>query len=164
MTITASRPSNRAQKPSNSSNNTQHAEYDLMNNSAGPSYSNNLNASSSRHFYLNGDEEEDAIDELQAIGSSQVMPYELNTGSINGDAQSENEGIDESDDDELSTTSGRRHGALLQPEEADLIIFEVIKMARQSWRVVRNSSSLSPFYCTGAIHDTMDTKTPHHWR
>jgi hypothetical protein len=31
----------------------------------------------------------------------------------------------EADDDELSTTSGRRHGALLQPEEADLIIFEV---------------------------------------
>lgn len=129
MTITASRPpSNRAGK---SSYKNQTAAYDQMNNSAGPSYSNNVNTSTnSRHFYLNGDEEEDAIDELRAISSSQVMPYELDTGSMNGDAQPGDEGVDESDqedDDELSTTSGRRHGALLQPEEADLIIFEVRK-------------------------------------
>ena len=72
------------------------------------------------------------MDELRGI-QSQAMPYELDSGSVDagvetGDdatGRSGSQDEDEGDDDELSTTSGRRHGALLQPEEADLIIFEV---------------------------------------
>jgi hypothetical protein len=108
--------------------NTHNGLYNQPNNAASSSYSNNnkIDPSPSRHFYLNGDEEDEAIDELRAIGSN-VVPYELDTGSYDGNSD---DGVadgteTQQDDDELSTTSGRRHGALLQPEEADMLIFEV---------------------------------------
>lgn len=41
------------------------------------------------------------------------------------------------DDDELSTASGRRHGAILQPEEADMILFESPYMTQWTQRGIR---------------------------
>ena len=101
--------------------------HNQSNDTAGPSYSNKVEPLPLRHFYLNGDEEDDAIDELRAIGSN-IVPYDLDTGSRDGqsdDGIADGTETQQDDDDELSTTSGRRHGALLQPEEADMIIFEV---------------------------------------
>lgn len=128
MAATAIGSSSKAQVDHSHTYNGLHTQ---SNDTAGPSNSYKVNPAPSRHFYLNGDEEDDAIDELRAIGSN-VMPYELESGSRDGQSD---DGIadgtetqQDDDDDELSTTSGRRHGALLQPEEADMIIFEVRRL------------------------------------
>lgn len=105
------------------------AGYNQHQNNGGPSQiKQTIPQPPSRHFYLNGDEEEDTADT-----KLQRLPYELERASVDvGDSETRADLADgtetQDDDDELSTTSGRRHGALLQPEEADLVIFEVRQM------------------------------------
>jgi hypothetical protein len=125
MTAAASRLGNAA------SSGSYDGKYNGSNGVAGPSSSNISATRPPRHFYLNGDDDEDTLDEM-ARNRLHTMPYELGNGDVDDDADAMGGGMgytesqeDEDDDDELSTTSGRRHGALLQPEEADLILFEV---------------------------------------
>lgn len=96
------------------------------------------------NFYLNGADDDDISTPAVAPSvppGNAVQPYQLGpAGHGNGtrqhpelDVEAFGEDADatlddataaEDDDDELSTTSGQRHGALLQAEEADMILFE----------------------------------------
>jgi regulator-associated protein of mTOR len=113
---------------------------------AGPS-----NSAQQGRFYIDEPDEATTVDSIQAgrlssntdgyspyaSGSKGVKPYRLN------DDVSELDGEDpEADSDDLSTTSGRRHGALLLPEEADMVLYESQYMTQ--WTQKRHQTGGNP--------------------
>lgn len=75
-------------------------------------------------------------------------------------SRSEDDHIDDDESDDVSTSSGRRHGNLLQPEPEDYIVTEVSTMIQRPINLSR-SSLLSPLV---PLHDTLVFQTPSHLR
>lgn len=109
-------------------------------------------------FFLNGEDEEEYDANHSPINTGNAVPYRINTELANGNGHASGNadvplftssddlasrtGDTEDDEDDLSTTSGRRHGALLLPEEADMIIFDQPYMTQ--WTQKRHQTGGNP--------------------
>lgn len=96
--------------------------------------------SSSQHFYLNNAAADDLHSRAQMSPSTPYHINHLDEDHVD-DGDDDTEAQDD-DDDELSTASGRRHGAILQPEEADMILFESPYMTQ--WTQKRHQTGGNP--------------------